>query len=165
LAVVLALVVAAGCSSTGPKDVSRFVGTWTYSSGMFDATCPGGLVPPLSNTLAGQTVTLLAGTSSDLMATQQTAYGSCTVQLSVSGTMASAAPNQTCALNVTFAGSTVPVTLTVTSWTMTSSADGSTLTTTAAGTATSTGGLISNCAVTLSGAATKTGGGTDASAG
>jgi hypothetical protein len=161
----LAMLAVAGCSSSGPKNVSRFVGTWTYSSGNFDATCPGGLVPPISNTLAGQTVTLMAGTSSDLVAVQQTTYGACSVQLSVDGTMASATPNQTCTLNVAFAGTTVPVTLTVTSWTLTTSADGSMLTNAAAGTASSTGGLISNCAVTLSGTASKSGGGTDASAG
>jgi hypothetical protein len=160
-----ALLVAAGCSSTGPKNVSRFVGTWTYSSGMLDATCPGGLVPPISTGLAGQTATVMAGTSSDLVATQQTAYGTCTILFSVDGTTASANPSQTCTLNVAVAGMTLPVTLTVTSWSLTSSADGSTLTTSAAGTASSAGGLVSNCAVTLSGAASKTGGGNDASAG
>ena len=141
------------------------MGTWTYSSGTLDATCPGGLVPPISTGLAGQTATVMAGTSSDLVATQQTAYGTCTIKFSVDGTTASATPGQTCMLNVAVAGMTVAVTLTVTSWTLTSSADGSVLTTAAAGSATSQGGLVSNCPVTLSGSASKTAGGSDASAG
>lgn len=141
------------------------MGTWTYSTGTLDATCPGGLVPPISTSLAGQTASVMAGTSSDLVATQQTAYGTCTILFTVDGTTASANPGQTCTLNVAAAGMTLPVTLSVTSWTLTSSADASTLTTTAAGTASSTGGLVSNCAVTLGGSANKTGGGNDASAG
>ena len=161
----LALLVAVGCSSTGPKNVDRFVGTWTYSSGTLDATCPGGLVPPLSSGLAGQTATVTAGTTSDLVATQQTAYGTCTIKFSVDGTTASAPTGQTCTLNVLVAGTTVPVTLTVTSWTLTSSADGSTLTTAAAGTASSSGGLVMDCPVTVNGSATKSGAGGDASAG
>ena len=161
----MVLLIAAGCSSTGPKNTDKFTGTWTFSQGMFTAVCPG--IGTLPNNLTGETLTLTNGTSSDLTSTLHTSYGNCTLQLSVDGTKASATPNQTCDLNVMFGGSTIPVTVTVTSWTLTSGSSGGvdTLTTAAMGTANSSGGLVSNCTVTVDGVASKSGGGSDASAG
>jgi hypothetical protein len=152
------LFVGAGCSSTGPKDVSRFTGTWTFSSGSFDATCPG--LPPLSNSLAGEALVLAKGSGSDLTSTLQTSFGTCVLRLSADGTMASATPGQSCMFTVTAVGSTFPVTLTVTSWTVVT-ADGTMMVTTAMGAANGASGLITDCPVTVSGTATK--GASDAS--
>ena len=156
----LGLILAAGCSSTGPKSVDRFVGTWTFNSGALDATCQAP-IPPFHSDLPGQTLTLVKGTSSDLMSTLQTMLGSCSLKLTVDGTMAVADPGQTCTFNVPVGTSAVAVTVAVTSWTL-STPDGQTLTTTVAGAV--TGGLADGCPVTLSGTANK-GTVTDASAG
>jgi hypothetical protein len=153
------LLVAAGCSSTGPKNTDKFTGEWTFSEGTFNVVCPSlGMLP---NSLVGQTITLAKGTSSDLTSTLHTSYGDCTLQLSVDGTEADATPNQTCALNVTTGGLSIPVTLTVTSWKLTSSSNGvPTLTTAAAGTANPVG---DSCTFTVAGVAGKTGSAPDAS--
>ena len=159
------LVLAAGCSSSGPKNTDLFTGDWTFSQGTFTAVCPAGTLP---NSLVGQTITLTKGTSADLTSTLHTSYGDCTLQLSVDGTVATANPNQTCNLNVTVAGTSLPVTLALTSWKLTSGSAGgvATLTTAATGTANSSASvLVSNCSVTVDGVASKTGGGPDASAG
>jgi hypothetical protein len=162
MAAMTTLLLAAGCSSTGPKNVDNFVGTWTFSSGTFQATCPPP-IPPYSNDLTGQTVTLTKGTSSDLVSTLQTMFGTCSLQLGVNGSMASASPGQTCSLTVTVAGTTLPVTLTVTSWTVTTA--GLSMTTAAMGTASSSSGLVNNCPVILTGTASKGAAPADASAG
>ena len=158
----MVLVAALGCSSS-TKNTDKFTGTWTFSQGTFTAACP----PPvgtLPNNLAGDMMTLSNGTSSDLTSTLHTSYGDCMLQLSVDGSVASASPNQTCALNVPFGGATVPVTLTVTSWTLTSSSSGGvdTLTTSAMGTANAAG---LDCPVTVSGVASRAGGPADAGPG
>jgi hypothetical protein len=154
------VLVAAGCSSTGPKNIDKFTGDWTFSEGTFNAVCPNlGMLP---NSLVGQTITLTKGTSSDLTSTLHTSYGDCTLQLSVDGTEANATPNQTCALNVMTGGLSIPVVLTVTSWKLTSSSSNgiATLTTAAAGTANPVG---DSCTVTVTGVASKTGSAPDAS--
>ncbi len=128
---------------------------------MLNAVCPAP-IGTIANDLAGDMMTLTKGTSSDLTSTLHTSYGDCTLQLSVDGTMASATPNQTCMLNVTVAGTAVATTLTVTSWLLTSgsSLGVDTLTTAAMGTATAVG---QNCAVTVNGSASRSGGPADAS--
>jgi hypothetical protein len=162
-AVVLAvLLVAVGCSSTGPKNTDKFTGTWTFSEGMFTAVCPN--LGTLPNNLVGQTITLTKGMTADLSSTLHTTYGDCTLELSVDGTEANATPNQSCDLTVMAGGLSVPVKLTVTSWKLTSgTASGvATLTTAATGTANPVG---DSCTVTVTGVASKTGGAPDASAG
>jgi hypothetical protein len=128
---------AAGCSSS--KDVD-FTGTWAFSSGALTGSCLG---MTINNDLTAQTFTLAKGTTSDLLFT----LGTCQVKLDVNGNTAAASAGQSCMFTVPPIG---PVTVAITSWTMTSTDSGHTLTTSAAGTA--VGGT---CPVMLSGAAVK----------
>jgi hypothetical protein len=151
-ALLAGLILIAGCSSTGPKaGVDKFAGTWTFDSGMLQAMCQSP-IPPFSSDLAGQTLTLAKGTTSDLMSTLTTMLGSCSLKLSVAGTMASADSGQTCTFNVPLGGSTIPVTVAVTTWTATTT-DGVTMTTAVVGAV--MGGIADGCPVTLNGTATK----------
>ncbi len=160
LAGVLVLACAAfvGCSSSSNGAVDKFIGNWTFDSGTLDANCNG--LPPFSNNLAGQTLTLMKGTSSDLVSTLASSLGTCTLKLTVSGTVASADPGQSCTFNVPVGGLSVAVTVNINTWTVTTT-DGLAMTTGA--TATGSGGLADGCPVTLSGSGTKHAG--DASAG
>jgi hypothetical protein len=155
----LALACAAfiGCSSSANTPTDKFVGTWTFDSGMImpDSGCLG--VP--ASSLTGQTLTLTKGTTSDLVSTLQSSFGTCSLQLTVMDAVASANPGQSCMFTVPVAGNQLMVTFDVTSWTVTSS-NGTMMTTNAAATGT---GLAAGCMITLSGAATKHA--TDASAG
>jgi hypothetical protein len=159
---VAALALGGGCSSTGPKaGTEKFVGAWTFDSGALNATCMG--LPPFASGLTGQTVTLTTGTKSDLVSTLETTMGTCTLMLTVSGSVASANAGQSCTFMVMVPPlGTVPVTVDITTWTVTLNAMDETKMTTAA-TAVGNGGLANGCPVTLSGAATKHAG--DASAG
>ena len=67
----------------GGADPASFVGTWAYTSGSLNAECTG--FPAQMLDLTG-TLTVTAGTSTDLILTDQ--Y--CTVTLDVSGNTASA---------------------------------------------------------------------------
>jgi hypothetical protein len=152
----LALVVAAGCSSTGPKNVDRFLGTWRFDTGMAGGTCLG---MPISNDVTGQSFTLAQGTSSDILST----FGTCMVTLSVDGTRASASPDgQMCMFTLPVAGQNVTANIVIMTWTN-DTTDGMHLTVSAMGTG--KGGLADGCPVTLTGAATKTSGADAASGG
>jgi hypothetical protein len=152
----LALACAAfiGCSSSSNAAPDKFVGNWTFSSGSLNAMCNG--LPPFMNDLTGQTLTLTKGMSSDLVSTLTSTLGTCTLKLSVSGTVASAEPGQSCTFNVPVGGLSVAVTVNINSWTVTTT-DGMSMTT--AATATGSGGLADGCPITLNGTATKHGDG------
>ena len=119
-------------------------------------------MPPFASGLTGQTLTLTTGTKSDLVSTLESTMGTCTLLLTVSGGVASANAGQSCTFMVMVLGNAVPVTVDVTTWTVTLNAADDTKMTTAA-TAVGNGGLANGCPVTLSGAATKHA--SDASAG
>jgi hypothetical protein len=157
-----ALGLGAGCSSTGPKaGLDKFVGDWTFDTGALVASCA--ILPtPYSNTLTGQTLTLTKGTMSDLVSTLQTTMGTCTLKLTVNGSVASADAGQSCMFNVMVLGNPVAVTVNISTWTVTLNATDPTKMTTSA-MAVGSGGLADGCPVTISGAASKHG--ADASAG
>jgi len=154
----LACAALSSCSSSSNGATDKFIGNWTFDSGALNAMCNG--LPPFSNSLAGETLTLMKGTSSDLVSTLTSSLGTCTLKLSVNGTVASADAGQSCMFTVTVSGLAVPVTVNINSWTVTTT-DGVTMTTAAM--ATGSGGLADGCPVTLNGSATKHAG--DASAG
>jgi hypothetical protein len=140
---VLALATASSsCGGGSSDDTSKFIGTWTFDSGMLgtDSTCAVGAQ---SAALAGQTFTLVKGTSSDLLLTLTTSQVMCQVTFKVAGSTATADPNQMCTFTVTGLGQT---SVGVTSWTLVTS-NGTTLTTSMVGTAI--------CPVTGSGSASK----------
>jgi hypothetical protein len=139
-----------GCSSSSNSAPDKFVGTWTFGSGSLNAMCNG--LPPFMSDLTGQTLTLTKGTSSDLVSTLTSSLGTCTLKLSVSGTVASAEAGQSCSFMVTVGGIAVPVTVNINTWTVTTN-DGASMTT--AATATGSGGVADGCPVTLNGAGTK----------
>jgi hypothetical protein len=148
------------CSSSSNGATDKFIGDWTFDSGMLSANCNG--LPPFSSSLAGNTLTLIKGTKSDLSSTLTSSMGTCTLDLTVTGTTASADSGQSCTFNVSALGQTVPVTVNINSWTVTTT-DGVTMTTAAM--ATGSGGLANGCPVTLNGSATKHAGGADAATG
>jgi hypothetical protein len=84
---------AAGCSST-----DDFVGSWKFSSGNMNMTCPGQTIPPFD--LSGSIITINEGSSSDLVLIDE----GCSIKLSIDGDKASLDGSQTC-VSVTDAGS------------------------------------------------------------
>ena len=138
----------AGACSTSTSSTDKFVGTWTFDSGTITPTnCQG--LGPIS--LVGETLTLAKGTGSDLVSTLQSSFGTCTLNLTVSGNVADANAGQSCMFNVPVGGTTLTFTFNITSWSVTTT-DGVAMTTnaTAAGT-----GLAAACSIALTGAATK----------
>ena len=147
---------AGACSSSGAA-TDKFMGTWTFDSGTITGTTACMLPNPVD--LKGETLTLVKGMTSDLVSTLQSAFGTCTLNLDVSGSVASAVAGQSCAFTVTTGLGPIMVTFSVSSWTVTTT-DGMSMTTAA----TAIGqGLASSCTLTLSGAGTKHSG--DAGAG
>lgn len=140
-----------GCSTTAAA-TDKFLGTSVFDSGMFNIDCQA-LSFPLASNLANQTLGVQKGTTSDLVSTLQTTMGTCTLPLTVNGTTATATATagNTCIFNVAFGGTIVPVTVSITSWTMTT-VDGRTAT--ISGTATGTG-FAAGCPVTIAGSTTK----------
>ncbi len=141
--VAVACLWAASCSSSTNNN-DKFMGTWTFDSGSITGTpgCMG-----VNVDLTGETLTLIKGTTSDLVSTLQSAFGTCTLSLDVSGNVASAVAGQSCM----FTSSGLALKFDVSSWTVTT-ANGASMTTAA----TATGeGIAASCTLTLSGAGTK----------
>ena len=139
---------AAGSCSTSSSGNDKFIGTWTFDTGTITPTnCQG--ITPIS--LVGETLMLAKGTSSDLVSTLQSSFGTCTLNLTVSGTVASADAGQSCMFTVPVAGTPLSFTFNVSSWTVTTT-DGVAMTTSAAAAGT---GLATGCTISLTGAATK----------
>jgi len=126
------------------------MGTWTFNSGTISGTtgCMG-----LSNVdLTGETLTLAKGTTSDLTSTLQLAsLGTCTLNLNISGNVASAVAGQKCMFTANTTLGPLTVTFDVSSWTVTTT-DGVSMSTAAMATGE---GIASTCMLTLSGAGTK----------
>ena len=120
---------ALGCSSSadvGSDPAAAFAGSWTFSTGMIDPMCSGGLsLTPFD--LTGDTLTITRGTSTQVM-TMLTGTGfMCDVTFNVSGTTATAEANQTCAFTVAVGGTSTVVTVDISSWTLTVSGDNLTM--------------------------------------
>jgi hypothetical protein len=149
---------AAGSCSSSTNNNDKFTGAWTFDSGSITGTGCTGLQ---TVDLQGETLTLMKGTTSDLVSTLTSAsFGTCTLNLSVDGTVASATPGQKCMFMVSALGG-LTVTFDVTTWTVTTT-NGTSMTTAA----TATGeGLAAGCTISLTGAGTKHTAGADASTG
>ncbi len=123
----------------GGKNLQLFIGTWHVTSGSQTVTCAG------QSQLSAATDTIWQmGTTSDLM--QPVDSSGCPFLANVSGNTATAVPNQSCSL--TMSGSTVK--LTVTSYTFTVAASGTTATDIGRGTAVATGAVSNSCTFTES---------------
>ena len=116
--------VLSACSDSPPSSdggalrTDDFVGSWRYDSGTLTpnmCSVLGTAIPPIP--LTGETVTI---TKTDATHINVNAGSACDVAFTVNGAVATAAPNSTCA--VTVMG--IPVTLNITSWTLTLSGTG-----------------------------------------
>jgi hypothetical protein len=133
LTIITALLAAlggAGCSGGSGDEASKFVGTWMYNTGStINAACTTPLPPMLSFDLTGQQVTI---TKVDDTHIRSSVGQGCTINFTVSGSMATAAAGQVCMLTVDVGGTPMNESIMVSSWTFT--AAGTTLSTTLSGT-------------------------------
>ncbi|HVV48471.1 MAG TPA: hypothetical protein VHO06_02330, partial [Polyangia bacterium] len=129
----------AGCSSsadTSSDPAAAVAGSWTFTSGSIDPMCDtsalgGTTIPPFD--LTGDTLTINRVTSTQVSTALNGTGFMCDVNFSVSGSTATASPNQTCVFTVSIGGSNQPVTVDVSSWVLKVSGD--TLSMTFSGTA------------------------------
>jgi hypothetical protein len=143
-----------GSSSIAGDPAANFAGAWTFGSGSIQPMCNIAGIPPVD--LTGDTMTVTRVDSTHV-ATMLTGTGvMCNVNFTVTGTTATTATGQTCAVTapVTIAGvmMNIAVTIDISSWTLTVSGD--TLTMAMTGTASAEGGLLS-CTPTADGQATR----------
>jgi hypothetical protein len=119
---------AGGRGGTSAGDATApFTGTWTFSAGTVTPMCGAINVPPIS--LAGSTATITRVDATHVTMSFATTQLTCNLNLTVSGSTATAASGQTCMITVMGVAATV----TVTSWTL--MASGSTLAMSMRGTA------------------------------
>src|SRR6266478_241404 len=110
--VLLAATFAAGCgSSSSSNDADQFVGSWIFDSATIDVTCGG--MPLMPQDLSGAVLTLDPASGNGVVLNYSE---NCMVHFTVSGSTASAKPNQTCRLHTKQAGDQD---VAVTSWTLT----------------------------------------------
>jgi hypothetical protein len=157
-----AALLALGCGSSGSgtgntNPAAMFTGAWTFGSGAITPSCGTITVPPFD--LAGDTMNITRVSDTEV-ATSLTGTGvMCNVNFDVSGTTATAQPNQTCLVTamIAIAGTptTVPVTINIQTWTLVVS--GNMLSINMSGTATAES--IINCTPTATGTATRSGDG------
>jgi hypothetical protein len=77
--------------ATGPANLARYVGVWTYLFGSEKLQCPGR--PETMGSLMGATLTMKMGTAG---ADLEMASPTCAVRFAISGDVATALPGQTC---------------------------------------------------------------------
>jgi hypothetical protein len=119
---------ASGCGSSGPSGdpAAAFAGNWTFDSGSIMPMCTGVNVAAVDLTGAGVMLSRVDSTHVRLVATTGI---TCDVRFSVSGSTATVASGQSCAISVMG----TPATINITSWTLALSGD--TIASTMAGTA------------------------------
>lgn len=113
-ATLMAALLVLGTSACGGDDAStsdpqRFIGTWKATTGQLAVTCPGLPVP--ADDLAGETLTVTAGTDAPIEAT----ISGCKVKFDIAGDVATARPNQTCMITYPTQAGNLAATLTIAS--------------------------------------------------
>jgi hypothetical protein len=107
---------APACGGGGGGDqTTKFIGTWTFSSGDLTPTAGCPITAPFS--LKGLTVTFAKVDNSTISLGIGTA---CTVKFTVSGAKATVEPKQTCTLDV---GALGPMSVAIDAWTLTLTGD------------------------------------------
>ena len=143
-----------GSSSITGDPAANFAGSWTFASGSIQPMCNIAGIPAVDLTGDTMTVTRVDPTHVSTMLTGTDVM--CNVNFTVTGTTATAATGQTCAVTapVTIGGvaMTVAVKIDISTWTLNLSGD--TLAIAMTGTATAEGGLLS-CTPTADGSATR----------
>ncbi|HXJ22634.1 MAG TPA: hypothetical protein VMT03_20620 [Polyangia bacterium] len=115
----LAFVLMAGCSSSndgggsGGVTADSYVGTWTFQSGSIDPGCPASLNIPAID-LTGEPVTIAKTDSTHISMMIAATDVMCDVVFTVSGSTATAASGQTCAIKA----SGITANVTVSTWTL-----------------------------------------------
>jgi hypothetical protein len=143
-------------SSSGGKDIAKFVGVWAPASGTFTETCPGG--SGTTTTLVTDTETWAMGSTSDLV---QTIPGtSCVFHANISADTAAGVAGQTCTVNTAATATADSFTdvLNISSYTFVISPDGMTATENYSGTdaeTDNTTNLSGNCTFTQTASYTK----------
>jgi hypothetical protein len=111
-----ALAAAPSCGGGSPApQTDKFVGVWTFQSGMLTPMCPIAGVMPVS--LVGLPVTFAQLDSTTLSLTLN---ASCVIHLKVNGATATVAAAQTCSFDVAGLG---PTAVDITTWTLALSGD------------------------------------------
>jgi hypothetical protein len=92
----LGLMMASGCGDDPVAgDPTKFIGTWTVSTGQATATCAGVAIPL---NLAGEVITISPGVTSPLIAL----YKGCTIAFDITGNTATAQAGQMCDMNLSY---------------------------------------------------------------
>jgi hypothetical protein len=147
-----------GSSSSAGDPAAAFAGSWTFGSGSIQPMCNISGIPAVD--LTGDTMNVVRVDSTHV-STMLTGTGvMCNVNFTVTGTTATAASGQTCAVTaaVTIGGApmNIAVTIDISTWTLNVSGD--TITIAMTGTASAEGGLLT-CSPTADGMATRPAGG------
>jgi hypothetical protein len=141
---ILLAAVASSCGGGGAAaETDKFVGTWTFESGMLTPVCQI-IQAPAPFSLQGLTVSISKIDAGTISLTAGAA--GCTVQFTVSGATATAKPGQMCTLDVMALG---PQIVGVTSWTLKLNGDRIDST---------TSGMVAICTATGSGVLVRRGG-------
>jgi hypothetical protein len=113
-----ALAAAPSCGGGSPApQTEKFVGAWTFQSGMLTPMCGALAAGVMPVSLVGLPVTLAQLDSTTLSLTLN---ASCVIHLQVSGATATVAAAQTCTLDVAGLG---PTAVDITTWTLTLTGD------------------------------------------
>jgi hypothetical protein len=105
----------AGCGGGSSGGASRFIGTWSYSSGTQTTTC-NDFVPPTSTDQLTGSVLVSAGISSDLVTNDGEG---CLLKFDVVGGVGDVIPGQSCGSSITFTDGTAgTLTITPQTWTL-----------------------------------------------
>jgi hypothetical protein len=98
---------AAGCGGDNEeshkRDVATFIGTWAVTNGGLTGACPPLVLPP-QPVQPGETLSLVAGSDSDLVLERE----ACQVKLDVAGNTATARPGQSCPVSIPFSIANLP---------------------------------------------------------
>ena len=138
-----------GSSSIAGDPATNFAGNWTFGSGSIQPMCNIAGISPVD--LTGDTLSIIRVDPTHV-STSLTGSGlMCNVDFTVTGTTATAANGSSCLVNVPVSGTNVPVSIVITSWTLTVSGD--TLSMAMKGTATAAN--ILSCTPTADGMATR----------
>ena len=148
--------VGAACGSSGGKDTSKFVGTWSPASGTFTENCPGG--DGTTTQLVTGNVMWTASTTSDIV---QTVPGTtCLLHADISADTATSAASSSCTISTSATATSDSFTdvISITSYTFVISPDGKTATENFSGTdaeTDNTSNATGNCTFTQTASYTK----------
>ncbi len=138
-----------GSSSSTGDPAAAFAGAWTFGSGTLQPMCTPLTIAPFD--LTGDTLNIVRVDPTHVSTTLTGSGVMCDVNFTVTGMTATAVSGQTCVVTIASGGTNIPVTIDISSWTLTVSGD--TLSMSMNGTASAAG--ILTCTPTATGNATR----------